>query len=292
MSRNSDIAKILGRTEAANASNVALGTGDGSGLVVYSTLEDLPASGLTSGDQAYVTATNRIYVSNGSGWYSVALINATPTLSISPSGAVELATDGTTPTVITLTGADSDTALGALTYSVESDGSFANIATLSQDSSVFTITPLSEDSATPGSSTLTFKVSDGVSFGSGTTTVSLSFGPPPATWSVSSSDPYIAWQDPVEPTRTRFAIPANSEVGTWKYDETYTSAEGGTTFSGSANFVTVSGGISWNGQTYSGYYQTNAWTTGNGNYEIWNTSVSSPAWTNEANAYANAVFAP
>ena len=172
---NRDIAKILGRTEAANTDNVALGSG--SGLTVYATLDDLPTSGLSAGDQAFITSTNRIYVSNGSGWYNVALINATPTLTISPSGAVTLATDGSTPTVITLTGADSDNADANLTYTVESDWSFATIATLSQDSSVFTITPLAEGSATPGSSTLTFKVSDGISFGSGTTQFSLTFGP-------------------------------------------------------------------------------------------------------------------
>ena len=146
------------------------------GLSVYSTLDSLPTSALTAGDQAFVSENNRIYVSNGSGWYNVALLNATPTLSISPSGAVTLATDGTTPTVITLTATDSDNADANLTYSVESDGSFTDIATLSQDSSVFTITPLAEGSATPGSSTLTFKVSDGISFGSGTTTFSLTFG--------------------------------------------------------------------------------------------------------------------
>jgi hypothetical protein len=54
------------------------------GLSVYSTLDSLPTSALTSGDQAF-------YVSNGSGWYNIALFNATPTLSISPSGAVTLA---------------------------------------------------------------------------------------------------------------------------------------------------------------------------------------------------------
>ena len=147
------------------------------GLSVYSTLDSLPTSALTSGDQAFVSENNRIYVSNGSGWYNVALLNATPTLSISPSGAVTLATDGSTPTIITLIATDSDNADASLIYTVESDGSFANIATLSQDSSVFTITPLAEGSATPGSSTLTFKVSDGISFGSGTTQFSLTFGP-------------------------------------------------------------------------------------------------------------------
>lgn len=151
----------------------------------YATINDLPISGLTAGDQAFVTSNNRLYISNGSGWYNVALINATPNLTISPSGAVTLATDGTTPTVITLTGTDSDNADASLTYSVESDGSFADIATLSQDSSVFTITPLAEGSATPGSSTLTFKVSDGISFGSGTTTFSLTFGP---NWSATPTE--------------------------------------------------------------------------------------------------------
>jgi hypothetical protein len=147
----------------------------GVGLSVYSTLDNLPTSGLTSGDQAFVSSTNRFYISNGTGWYNVALINATPTLSINPSGAVILATDGSTPTVITLTGTDSDNADANLVYSVESDGNFDGLATLSQDSSVFTITPLSEDSATSAASTLTFKVSDGISFGSGTTTFTLSF---------------------------------------------------------------------------------------------------------------------
>lgn len=190
MSRSRDIAAFLGKTEIANTSNNALlntasptgldsaqvsSIAASSGLTVYSTLNDLPSSGLTSGDQAFVSSTSRFYISNGSGWYNVALINATPNLTIDPTGAITLATDGSTPTVITLTGTDSDNADANLVYSVESDGSFANIATISQDSSVFTITPLAEGSATPGSSTLTFKVSDGISFGSGTTQFTLSF---------------------------------------------------------------------------------------------------------------------
>jgi len=178
MSIVKDIADILGKTEEENNSNEILAFGEiSAGLEVYATLDNLPTSGLTSGQQAYITSTNRIYVSNGSGWYNVALINATPSLSISPSGAITLATDGTTPTVITLTGTDSDNADASLIYSVESDGSFGGLGTISQDSSVFTITPLGVDSATTASSTLTFKVSDGISFGSGTTTFSLTFGP-------------------------------------------------------------------------------------------------------------------
>ena len=146
----------------------------GGGLDVYATLDDLPTTGLTSGDQAYVSATSRFYISNGSGWYNVALVNATPNLTISPSGAIELNTDGST-TTITLTATDSDYPDAALTFSVDSDGSFGGLGTISQDSSVFTITPFSEDSATTQTSTLTFKASDGISFGSGTSILTLQF---------------------------------------------------------------------------------------------------------------------
>ena len=176
MTRVRDIAKILGVTEASNPTNAVLtSTADGSGgVTVYATKEDLPSSGLTSGDQAYVTANSRFYISNGSGWYNVALINATPSLTIDPTGSIALSTEGAT-TTITLTATDSDNALAGLTYSVDSDGNFGGLASISQDSSVFTITPLSEDSATTASAVLTFKASDGISFGSGTTTFSLAF---------------------------------------------------------------------------------------------------------------------
>ena len=73
------------------------------GLTVYSALDSLPTSNLTVGDQAYVSSNSRMYISNGSGWYNVALINATPSLTVSPSGTITLATDGASPTVITLT---------------------------------------------------------------------------------------------------------------------------------------------------------------------------------------------
>jgi len=155
-------------------SNWSTGASEG-GVTVYATKENLPTTGLTSGDQAYVTNTSRLYISNGSGWYNVALINATPSLTIDPTGVIELAKDGSTPTVITLIATDSDNAVDGLAFSVDSDGSFAGLGTISQDSSVFTITPFSEDSATTTSSTLTFKASDGISFGSGQSTLSLTF---------------------------------------------------------------------------------------------------------------------
>jgi hypothetical protein len=212
------------------------------GITVYSTIDNLPTTGLTAGDQAYVTTTSRLYISNGSGWYNVALINATPTLTINPSGAIALAVDGSTPTVITLTGADSDTAAANLTYSVESDGSFANIATLSQDSSVFTITPLSEAASTPGSSTLTFKVSDGLAFGSGTTAFSLTFGPD---WSSTPTETKIIASDGAQNDRFGKDV-AISGDGLYAIGGATYEADGGSR--AGAAYIFVKSGGSWSQQ--------------------------------------------
>jgi len=154
-------------------------------VVVYNSVSALPSSGLSSGDQAFVESAgasgqSRLYISNGSGWYNVALINATPRLTLSASGTIALSSDGTA-TTITMTALDSDNATGNLTLSVESGGDLFKFATVSQDSSVVTITPRTEDSATTlgydGSATLTFKASDGISIGSVVNTFTLSFGP-------------------------------------------------------------------------------------------------------------------
>ena len=188
MGRSRDIAEILGKTETDNPSNLVLlntssPTGVDSaqvqniGLEHFSTLDSLPITNLEAGQQAYVSGTNRLYMSNGSGWYNVALINATPNLTIDPTGTIVLATDGT-PTTITLTATDSDAPDSLISFSVESDGSFGGLGSLSQDSSVFTITPLTESDASTTSATLTFKASDGVNFGSGTSALSLTFAPP------------------------------------------------------------------------------------------------------------------
>lgn len=168
---NRDIAKILGLTEAENTDNLPLATG--SGLTVYATPDLLPTSGLTAGDQAFVTSNNRIYISNGSGWYNVALINSTPTFTTGPDAAYALATD-LTPTVITLVAQDSDGQV--VTYSATPSG-MDGIATLSQDSSVFTVTPLHDSAGGgTGSFTITFQATDGIGIASEVSTFSLTFG--------------------------------------------------------------------------------------------------------------------
>ena len=145
-------------------------------MQVFSSVDSLPVSGLSAGDQALVG--QRLYISNGSGWYNVALINATPSLTLSSSGTIALSNDGT-PTVITMTATDSDNSNANLFLTLESGGDLFKFATISQDSSVVTITPRTQDSATTlgfdGGSTLTFKASDGINQATVQNTFTLAF---------------------------------------------------------------------------------------------------------------------
>ena len=148
------------------------------GVTVYASRASLPTSGNTSGDQAYVTENNRLYIWNESGWYNVALINRAPTITsvLDSDGEVtpfSLATDGTA-TTITIIANDSDG--DPVTYTASADSDFSGLATLSQADNVFTITPLSEDSATTESGTITFTATDGINIASsGIQTFTLSF---------------------------------------------------------------------------------------------------------------------
>ncbi len=151
---------------------VADAAGVGGSVTTYSTPANLPTSGNEAGDQAFVSSNNRLYIWNGSGWYNIALINTSPSFSSSPDGTYELATDGST-TTITLVAADPEGL--DITYTTTTDSNFDGLATVSNDSSVFTITPRSEDSATAESGNLTFKASDGVNLVSAISQFTLTF---------------------------------------------------------------------------------------------------------------------
>lgn len=147
------------------------------GATVYDSIGELPTSGYTAGEQAFVKSTSRLYINSGVGWYNVAVINNTPTIqsildSDSGTGPFSLATDGTA-TTITITAQDSDG--DALTYTASADSDFNGLATISQASNVFTITPLSEDSATTTSGTITFNVTDNVNIANSVQTFTLTF---------------------------------------------------------------------------------------------------------------------
>lgn len=144
----------------------------GSGTTTYATANLLPLSGNTAGDQAFVTATNRLYIWNGSGWYNIALINTAPSITSGVNASYEFATDGT-PIVITAVGSDPEGVPLTWSYSVTS-GTLGNTATVSQADNVFTITP-STNALNGGVFDITFTASDGINLATAASTFTLAF---------------------------------------------------------------------------------------------------------------------
>lgn len=148
--------------------------GSGAGVTVYSTLDNLPApSSVSEGSMALVDSTNRLYIQSDNGWYNIAIVNTTPTIS-GVNSSYSLAQDGTA-TVVTMVGTDAEGL--PITYSIASDTS-GSVAAVTQgtgsNTNVFTITP-STSQSNAGNFSLTFRASDGVNIASAVSQFTLSF---------------------------------------------------------------------------------------------------------------------
>jgi len=150
-------------------------------LTTYATTSELPLSGVSAGEQAFVTGSNRMYVSNGTGWYSISLVNTNPAITAVQDASAgttpfTLATDGTA-TVITVTASDPEDIPLTYNYSVTS-GSLTNgggtTATVTQADNVFTVTP-STTEAYAGTFELTFTASDGINTATNANSFTLQF---------------------------------------------------------------------------------------------------------------------
>ena len=174
-SRTRDLARILGKTEASNTTNAALTVGgETPALDVFDTLDSLPINGIVEGQRAFVEANSRLYISNGSGWYNVSLVNQTPTWATEPDATYDIA-DSATPLVITALATDSDNPdKNLINQSIVTD-SAQYMVNITNDSSVWTFTPKSADSIgqevaagnltdSNGDFIYTFNWSDGISF--------------------------------------------------------------------------------------------------------------------------------
>ena len=185
MSRSLDIAKMLRATELDNTDNNRLlhdgeevrgvdsATVQSTGMQYYSTLDSLPTTNLEVGLLSFVEENRRLYLSDGNGWYNTAYVaSALPYWVTEPDSTYEI-TDSATPLIITALANDSDNPL-LVNQSFGSD-SQEFMATVSNDSSVFTFTPKSADSISQsviagdltdsnGDFVYTFKWSDGINF--------------------------------------------------------------------------------------------------------------------------------
>ena len=184
-----------GQVLQTNGSGVlSLADAASGGVTTYSAIGDLPLTGNTAGDMAYVSGNNRLYINNGTGWYNIALVNTNPSITSvqdanNSTSPFVLSTDGTA-TVITITASDPEEIPLTYSYSVTT-GSLTNgggtTATVSQgtgaNTNVFTITPTTNLDYS-GSFTLTFTASDGINQGTSASSFSLAFSIPNSNYSV------------------------------------------------------------------------------------------------------------
>lgn len=144
--------------------------GSGGGTVVYATSADLPLTGNSGGDIAYVTETERLYVFIGTGWYNIGTVNTAPTITQGAEATYDLSQFGT-PTVITLSATDPEDVPITWSYAITS-GELGTTATISQNDNEFTITP-STDTADNGTFEITFTASDGVNIDTSVASITL-----------------------------------------------------------------------------------------------------------------------
>lgn len=163
--------EVVGQQGATGSAGAA--GADGSATVVANVTALMAISSPSAGDQAFVSGTNTLYFYNGSGWYKIALINTTPSIS-GANASYALASDGTATTV-TIVATDPEGL--PITYSIASDTS-GNIATVAQgtgaSTNVWTITP-STNTTYAGTFSLTFRASDGVNIAEAASSFTLEF---------------------------------------------------------------------------------------------------------------------
>jgi len=177
----------LGNVNLLDSADVlSIGNSSASGTAVFDTLDSLPTSNLSEGQQAFVNANQRLYISNGTGWYNLTLVNRTPTWLTEPSATYDIV-DSATPLIVTAKATDSDNSdVNLVNQSIVSD-SAQYMVNISNDSSVWTFTPKSADSIgievaagnltdSNGDFVYTFKWSDGINFVAKASTISYNPG--------------------------------------------------------------------------------------------------------------------
>ena len=164
-----------------SADVISIANNSSAATAVFDTFDSLPTTGLSAGQQAFVNGNNRLYISNGTGWYNLTFVNRTPTWAVEPDAEYEIA-DSQTPLIVTARATDSDNSIASLVnQSVVSD-SAQYMVNISNDSSVWTFTPKSADSIgievaagnltdSNGDFEYTFKWSDGINFVSKVSTI-------------------------------------------------------------------------------------------------------------------------
>jgi len=173
-------ARVISRLMDANKTAIK-GTfiNIGPSVTVYNSTDDLPTTGNSTGDKAYVTGTDLLYNWSGSGWYKIALINTfSPHWVTAPDSDYTLLKVADSEIRITVYATDSDGV--PLTYTAVPDSDFNTIASITKDSDNGRTFIIKTDSdavvnETGGSGEVVFKASDGVNIAVTEATFTVTF---------------------------------------------------------------------------------------------------------------------
>jgi hypothetical protein len=134
-----------------------VGSAGGGGVTTYANNAALPTSGFSAGDLAFSSANNTLFFNNGNGWYKIALVNQTPTITASVS-SLTLVPSSSYEITYTI----SDPEGLPVTVSVSNSGiSNTDVATITHTNANNTIS-ITTGSVRSDDATITITASDGI----------------------------------------------------------------------------------------------------------------------------------
>ena len=180
---------VIPRTEYVAASSITLGSAEitsDNGVIVlpegskvgsivlskggatqYANTSLLPTSNLSAGEFAFVG--NTLFITNGTGWYSVGVTNQSPTLSLSTS-SISLGASGNTIN-FTFTASDPDGPTPTVTMATTANSAQANV-TLYTSNNTVTVENLSAENY---SANIVITATDGINQTFGTVTLTVGY---------------------------------------------------------------------------------------------------------------------
>ena len=155
----------------SNTSIIEAGAGivGASAVSVVANPAALPFNPISSaGSLAYTTSTNALYISNGSGWYKISMVNTSPSLSLSSVNAEP--TSETLTLDFTYTVTEPEGTPTTVTFA-NSGISTTDVATITHTTSNNHVRIVFDGETTIAGATVTLSVSDGINTGTGTITI-------------------------------------------------------------------------------------------------------------------------
>ena len=171
-----DSGNLIVKDSDANTSIVEPGIGvqGQSGVSTYANSSVLPFSPISpAGSLAYTTATGTLYMSNGSGWYKISMVNTSPSISLSSTTATPTLDNLTLDFTYTVTEPEGTPTTVTLANSgIATTGNVAVTHTTSNNHIRLVFDGTTKYS---GDASVTLSATDGVNTGTGTITITTSY---------------------------------------------------------------------------------------------------------------------